>query len=410
MSAKKEGVLSRLNAGVVAVLACLFAVAAAVSCWWQLAHYEDNLLEVFAEQQDQYVQLAVDQIELFESQSEDDMVENVLQSIVGDDSQYWTFAKDNRLLFVKDASNSNRYRGLTQGSYFDSESAQRFIQGLADGQVSHAIVDVAGNDYIASGAAFTHDKKSYALCLLTGKHVVTDDNDYLAARVNLGVVIGVTLIVFILALIAMAVHNDRQRRRLRDAEKTAEQLQLKIEALGKELLRLDGFREAREEQGSETEAQPEAQMTTSATTIKRVYQFKCYLNASHYVSFEGKQGDQHPHTWEFSLRIRVQGDDLRPFDVYERAIKEVFEPYQNHNINDVPPFDLLVPTLETLVERFGKRLYDVVKDLGGQLLEISGSETPTRSYAVDYLSAGPASSDSAVVPNVAGVASTARGE
>lgn len=408
MSAKKKGVLSRLNAGAVALFACLFAVVAAVSCWWQLAHYEDNLLEVFAEQQDQYVQLAIDQIELFESQKEDDMVENVLQSIVGDDSQYWTFAKDNRLLFVKDASNSNRYRGLTQGSYFDSDSAQQFIQGLAGGRVSHAIIDVAGNQYIASGAAFEHDKKSYALCLLTGKHVVTDDNDYLAARVNLGVIIAVTLIVFILALVAMAVHNDRQRKRLREAEKTSEQLQLKIESLGKELLRLDGFQEASEQQRDES--QSEAQMTTSTTTIRRIYKFKCYLNASHFVSFDGKQGDQHPHTWEFSLKILVHGSDLRPFDVYERAIKDVFEPYQNRNINDVPPFDLLVPTLETLVERFGKRLHEVVEGLGGQLLEISGSETPTRNYAVSYVSSAPSAPDGVVVPNVAGVAPTMRGE
>lgn len=409
MSAKKKGVLSRLNAGVVATLACLFAIVAAVSCWWQLAHYEDNLLEVFAEQQDQYVQLAIDQIELFESQSEDDMVENVLQSIVGDDSQYWTFAKDNRLLFVKDASNSNRYRGLTQGSYFESGSAQQFIQRLTEGQVSHAIIDVAGNQYIASGAAFEHGKKSYALCLLTGKHVVTDDNDYLAARVNLGVIIAVTLIVFILSLVAMAVHNDRQRKRLREAEKTSEQLQLKIEALGKELLRLDGFQEAGPALQQKDE-QSEAQMVGSTTTVKRIYQFKCYLNASHFVSFEGKQGEQHPHTWEFSLKILVQGSDLRPFDVYERAIKDVFDPYQNRNINDIPPFDLLVPTLETLVERFGKRLHDVVEDLGGQLLEISGSETPTRSYAVSYVSSVPSAHDGAVVPNVAGVAPTVRGE
>lgn len=118
--------------------------------------------------------------------------------------------------------------------------------------------------------------------------------------------------------------------------------------------------------------------------MKRIYRFKSYLNASHWVIFDGKRGELHPHTWEFSVKIQLLAEELVPFDVYERAINAVFEPYQNQTINDVAPFDLLVPSLESLVEVFGERLKDVVSEFDAALLEFEGSETPTRSYMLDY--------------------------
>lgn len=118
--------------------------------------------------------------------------------------------------------------------------------------------------------------------------------------------------------------------------------------------------------------------------MKRIYRFKSYLNASHWVIFDGKRGELHPHTWEFSAKIQLLAEELVPFDVYERAINAVFEPYQNQTINDVAPFDLLVPSLESLVEVFGERLKDVVSEFDAALLEFEGSETPTRSYMLDY--------------------------
>lgn len=118
--------------------------------------------------------------------------------------------------------------------------------------------------------------------------------------------------------------------------------------------------------------------------MKRIYRFKTYLNASHWVVFDGKRGELHPHTWEFGAKIELLTEELVPFDVYERAINTVFEPYQNQTINEVAPFDLLVPSLENLVEVFGDRLKGVVSDFDAALLEFEGSETPTRSYMLDY--------------------------
>ena len=37
----------------------------------------------------------------------------------------------------------------------------------------------------------------------------------------------------------------------------------------------------------------------------REYRFKFYLNASHYVIFNNKKGQVHPHTWEFQVDILI---------------------------------------------------------------------------------------------------------
>lgn len=80
--------------------------------------------------------------------------------------------------------------------------------------------------------------------------------------------------------------------------------------------------------------------------INREYKFKFYLNANHYIIIDGKEGEQHPHTWEFMVHIRMNGQKFVQFDAYEKAIDEYFNQYQNHLINEIEPFDHIIPTLE----------------------------------------------------------------
>lgn len=114
------------------------------------------------------------------------------------------------------------------------------------------------------------------------------------------------------------------------------------------------------------------------------YIFKFYLNASHSTIFNGKQGEVHPHTWEFGLKILTGNDTTVQFNVYENAIQGFFAKYQNTTLNDVAPFDTVIPTLENMVDYFGENLQGILNELGAALSEMEGSETPTRSYLVDY--------------------------
>ena len=116
----------------------------------------------------------------------------------------------------------------------------------------------------------------------------------------------------------------------------------------------------------------------------RDYLFKFYLNASHYVIINGTKGPVHSHTWEFSLTIAVTVDNFKQFNVFEKAISEYVKPYQNTVLNNISPFDLNVPTLENITEQFGDKFRSIISNIGGELIRIDGSETPTRSYGIDF--------------------------
>lgn len=116
----------------------------------------------------------------------------------------------------------------------------------------------------------------------------------------------------------------------------------------------------------------------------REYHFKFYLNANHSIVIDGKQGQTHPHTWEFGLRILIQREGFVEFNVFEKEVERFFEQYQNTNLNAQSPFDITTPILENMVEYFGEEIRHLIKEIGGELIQIEGSETPTRSYCISY--------------------------
>ncbi len=116
----------------------------------------------------------------------------------------------------------------------------------------------------------------------------------------------------------------------------------------------------------------------------REYQFKFYLNAGHSISFGGQKGETHPHTWEFLIVILIQRENLREYHVYEKAIETFFAKYQNGVLNDIEPFDMIIPTLENIVDCFGDNIRKIIKEMDGVLCRIEGSETPTRRYNITY--------------------------
>ena len=119
-------------------------------------------------------------------------------------------------------------------------------------------------------------------------------------------------------------------------------------------------------------------------SLKREYRLKFYLNAQHYFvdSKTGKKGETHPHTWEYCLNVAVSEQNFTPFYVFERGVEDYLAPYQNQVMNDCAPFDVILPTLESMTEQFAKDFYRIVDAQGGRLLRLEGSEGPTRSYIV----------------------------
>lgn len=118
--------------------------------------------------------------------------------------------------------------------------------------------------------------------------------------------------------------------------------------------------------------------------IYRGYRFKFYLNASHYVIFNGTRGEVHPHTWEFSLEIRIRRDQLIIFNKIEKAVEAFLQQYQDKTMNDIPPFDEIIPTLENITDYFAEQLFDIIQRFQGILIRIEASETPSRSYIYEF--------------------------
>jgi 6-pyruvoyltetrahydropterin/6-carboxytetrahydropterin synthase len=52
-------------------------------------------------------------------------------------------------------------------------------------------------------------------------------------------------------------------------------------------------------------------------------------------------------------------------------------------LNEVEPFDEILPTLENITICFARDLQEVVAELGGQLIYVETSKTPTRSYILN---------------------------
>lgn len=121
-----------------------------------------------------------------------------------------------------------------------------------------------------------------------------------------------------------------------------------------------------------------------ARTTFREYKFKFYLNANHFIVINGKEGEIHPHTWEFMVDVLMSDQKFVQFDAYEKAIDEYFNKYQNRILNEVEPFDHMVPTLENMSDYFADEIRGIVKELGGHQVKMESSETPTRSYVISF--------------------------
>ena len=116
--------------------------------------------------------------------------------------------------------------------------------------------------------------------------------------------------------------------------------------------------------------------------LYREYRLKSYLNMNHYIIINGKQGQTHPHTWEFVITIIVSGDAFVEFRTFEDLIENYLDKYQNQVLNTIEPFDAINPTIENVTDHFYEELKGMLHENGGELVSMEGSETPTRSYIV----------------------------
>lgn len=218
-------------------VAFAFAVALAggAFAWFQIAGYETGVIEIYATQQDAYVQLVLDQINLNREREEESVIVDIIGTLDSSNSKYWTLSDEAALIFVKDVAETNRYKGFTTETYYISDSAGAFIGSLAVNKVSHGLIEVGERTYIASGVKFLYAGEEYQICLLTNPSVVLDHNAYLAAKINLSVMIGALLCVFLVTVCALGRSVSSKNRQLEKEKENGAALAKMVGTLNEEL-------------------------------------------------------------------------------------------------------------------------------------------------------------------------------
>ena len=113
------------------------------------------------------------------------------------------------------------------------------------------------------------------------------------------------------------------------------------------------------------------------------YRLRFYLNAHHYVIFDGRKGSTHPHTWEICVVCRFPRNEFRRFSDYEKILADLLEPYQNILLNDKAPFNSLNPTLENVTEYFCDQFSRALRKVSGELRRMEVSESLSRTYILE---------------------------
>lgn len=232
-----KGKTKRKGSGWLVALAAVLTVGLGGFALLQIKAYEKSVLEIYANAQDAYVQLVLDQINLIENRSDEEIVNDILGTLDASSNRYWTLSNQDALVFVKDVLETNRYRGFTTSTYYVSPEARNFIEQLPLNRVVHEQIPIEEQEYIASGVAFQYNGTNYQICLLTNPDTVLGQNIYLNARINLSIVVATVLILFLGTVIAMTLLFDRRGERLEQTAGQNAELRATIERLSAELER-----------------------------------------------------------------------------------------------------------------------------------------------------------------------------
>lgn len=220
---------------IAAMLSVLVSVFAAALVWAELEHYESGVLDVCATQQDAYVQLVLDQINLKENRSDEEIITGILSSLDASSNKYWTFSREQAMLFVKDVLETNKYKGFTTATYYSSESAQAFLQSLQVNRVVHGEIEINGSEYIASGVAFQYRGEAYRICLLTNRRVLLDNNSFLEAKVGLCITAAALLVLLCITALGMALSIQKLMAERESQKQLVERLNRSLVSLNERL-------------------------------------------------------------------------------------------------------------------------------------------------------------------------------
>ncbi len=217
----------------------IIAVSGGLFSYVQLGRYERGIMDVCATQQDSYVQLVLDQINLKDNRNDEEIINDILKTMDSSSNKYWAFSKNQSMLFVKDVLETNRYKDVSADTYYNSKAALNFMTGLKFNQVAHDIIRVDDRTYLVSGVLFEYAGQDYRLCLMTEKNVLLDNNTYLEMKVQMQTFVIVLLLILVLVTTIYAFVIRRQAVKLDDKEADIKELCVRVSKLDERLMDKD---------------------------------------------------------------------------------------------------------------------------------------------------------------------------
>jgi hypothetical protein len=218
------------------IIAVILVAVAAIGAWLELQDVENATLDICATQQDGYVQLVLDQINLKENRTDEEIINNILSTLDASSNKYWAFSRDQTMLFVKDVAETNKYKGFTAATFYGTPSASEFIESLKTGDVSHAFININDSEFLASGALFNYENKDYKIVLLTNKAALLNNNKYMGATSRLGVILAFVLGISFLLNMFLVHKIDLRSNQIAETNANLEQAYASNKTLSEKLL------------------------------------------------------------------------------------------------------------------------------------------------------------------------------
>lgn len=217
------------NTWLITIFVFIFALVIGLLSWLQLDSYEKGIMEVYALQQDGYVQLVLDQINLQKDRATDEIITNILGTLDASSNKYWTLSERDSLIFVRDVMETNRYRGFSTATYYESDSARAFLDSLQLDRVTHEFIEMGTRRFVASGVRFAYRNEILQITLLTGADAVLDQNDYLNAKINICILAIAELVILVLSTIGLTALSQKWRKKSRELQKENAKLLATVE-------------------------------------------------------------------------------------------------------------------------------------------------------------------------------------
>ncbi len=215
----------------VTIGAVFIAILLSAFAWWEIVNYEQGVAELYAQEQDGYVEIVARQIERYGDVAGDKFVEDTIEMLDSTSQRYWTLDNTQYFLFVKSINETDVYKTFSTDTFYNTQSAQSFLGTLRKGKVTHSIIRLEGFKYVASGIIFEYAGTEYRLCLLTDYDVMLTNNAYLSSKLYLLIDIILMVAIVLIACIFFAIRLSGERKKAQDIRAVNTQLNKYIDFL-----------------------------------------------------------------------------------------------------------------------------------------------------------------------------------